>query len=95
VSFSVDHPADSINIAGTSYFGPLGWFEYDAPSDSGFNLIITCPRDEPFTIDLTGRSMGLPAAAGFHGYPADVIPTPASFANTTMVQRSYSYPSSK
>jgi hypothetical protein len=89
MSFSVDHPADSINIAGTSYVGPLGWFEYDAPSDSGFNLSITCPRDEPFTIDLTGRSMGLPAAAGFHGYPADVIPTPASFANTTMVQRSY------
>jgi len=80
---------------GTTWIGPLGWFDYEAPPDSGFNLIITCPRDAPFAIDLTGRTMGLPAAAGFHGYPADVIPTPASFANTTMVQRSYSYSSSK
>ena len=94
-SFSTDHPADSLYIAGTTWIGPLGWFDYEAPPDSGFNLIITCPRDAPFAIDLTGRTMGLPAAAGFHGYPADVIPTPASFANTTMVQRSYSYSSSK
>jgi hypothetical protein len=94
MSFSTDHPADSISIASETVEGPLGWLEYDAPSDSGFDLTITC-KPEPFTIDLTGRSMGLPAAAGFHGYPADVIPTPASFANTTMVQRSYSYPSSK
>jgi Peptidase family M28 len=94
MSFSPDHPADSMYIAGTSYIGPLGWFDYDAPPDSGFNLIITCQPGAPFTIDLTGRSMGLPAAAGFHGYPADVIPAPASFANTTMAQRSYTYSSS-
>ncbi len=95
VSFSADHPADSLYIAGTSYIGPLGWFEYEAPPDSGFNFIITCPPRAPFTIDLTGRSVGLPAAAGFHGYPADVIPSPATYANTTMVQRSYTYSSSK
>ena len=95
VSFSADHPADSLYIAGTSYIGPLGWFEYEAPPDSGFNFIITCPPGAPFTIDLTGRSVGLPAAAGFHGYPADVIPSPATYANTTMVQRSYTYSSSK
>jgi hypothetical protein len=95
VSFSPDHPADSIYIAGTNYIGPLGWFDYDAPPDSGFNLIITCQPGVPFTIDLTGRSMGLPAATGFHGYPPDVIPAPASFANTTMVERSYTYSSSK
>ena len=77
------------------YIGPLGWFEYEAPPDSGFNFIITCPPCAPFTIDLTGRSVGLPAAAGFHGYPADVIPSPATYANTTMVQRSYTYSSSQ
>jgi hypothetical protein len=95
VSFNPDHPADNVDIAGAGYSGPLGWFEYDAPPDSGFNLIISCPPGDPFTIDLTGRSVGLPAAAGFHGYPDDVIPAPASFANTTMVQRSYTYSSSK
>jgi hypothetical protein len=95
VSFSPDRPADSLDIAGASYSGPLGWFEYDAPPDSGFNIIIACSPGAPFTIDLTGRSVGLPAVGGFHGYPADVIPTAANFANTTMVQRSYTYPSSK
>ncbi len=95
VSFSPDHPAGSIDIAGASYTGPLGWFEYDAPPDSGFNLIIVCSPGAPFTIDLTGRSVGLPAVGGFHGYPTDVIPTAANFANTTMVRRSYTYPSSK
>jgi hypothetical protein len=89
MSFSADHPADSISIAGDTIPGPLGWFEYDAPSDQGFDLIISWPPSTPFTIVLTGRTMGLPAAAGFHGYPEDVIPTAASFANTTMVQRSF------
>jgi Peptidase family M28 len=95
MSFSADHPADSISIAGDNFPGPLGWLEYEAPPDQGFDIEITCPTTAPFTINLTGRTMGLLAAAGFHGYPEDVIPTPASFANTTMVQRSYSYPSSK
>ncbi len=89
MSFNPDHPADSVNIAGNEFPGPLGWLEYDAPSDQGFDLIVTCATATPFAIDLTGRTMGLPAAAGFHGYPDDVIPTAASFANTTMVQRSY------
>jgi hypothetical protein len=95
MSFSPGHPADSITITGNNLPGPLGWLEYDAPPDSGFDLIITAPSSSPFTIDLTGRTMGLPAAAGFHGYPEDVIPTAASYANTTMVQRSYIYSSSK
>jgi hypothetical protein len=89
MSFSADHPADSISINADNIPGPLGWLEYDAPPDQGFDLVITCTPAAPFTIDLTGRTMGLPAAAGFHGYPDDVIPTPASYANTTMVQRSY------
>lgn len=91
MSFSPDHPADSITITDKNLPGPIGWLEYDAPPDSGFDLIITSPPSTPFTIDVTGRTMGLPAAAGFHGYPEDVIPTAASFANTTMVQRSYKY----
>jgi hypothetical protein len=95
MSFSPDHPADGITVTDSQISGPLGWLEYDAPPDSGFDLIITCPPSTPFTIDLTGRTMGLPAAAGFHGYPEDVIPTAASYANTTMVQRSYLYSSTK
>ena len=91
ISFNPDHPADSIGIDDNEICGPLGWFEYDAPSDQGFDLIISCATATPFAIDLTARTMGLPAAAGFHGYPDDVIPTAASFANTTMVQRSYTY----
>ena len=105
MSFSADHPADSIDIADNEIAGlslsaipgpnfsaipgPLGWFEYDAPPDQGFDLIITSAPAAPFTIDLTGRTMGMPTGVGFHGYPDDVIPTAASYANTTMVQRSY------
>ncbi|HEV3412516.1 MAG TPA: M28 family peptidase [Puia sp.] len=91
MSFSIDNPAYSIQVGDSKSAGPLGWFEYEAPPHEGFDLIIACAPGQPFTIDLTARTMGLPAAAGFHGYPPDVIPTPASYANTTMVQRSYVY----
>lgn len=103
MSFHADHPADSMSVIrnpsplessipiGHSLSGPFGWLDYDAPPNTGFNLVITCVPHEPFTIDLTARTMGLPAAAGFHGYPDDVIPAPATFANTTMVQRSYTF----
>ena len=91
INFNLAHPADSIRIAGAQLSGRLGWLEYDAPPVEGFDLTLTCPPAQPFTLTVTGRTMGIPAATGFHGYPDDVIPTAASYANTTMVQRTYSW----
>jgi hypothetical protein len=65
--------------------------DYIAPPEEGLDVVISCKPGKPFTIDLTGRTMGLPARAGFQGYPDDVIPTAAGWANTTMVQRSYTF----
>jgi hypothetical protein len=107
INFTTDHPADSISIADAQLSGPLGWLEYIAPPANGFDFTIAChtasthssptphlqARDaaSTFTITVISRSMGLPTAAGFHGYPADVIPTAASYANTTTIQRVYTF----
>jgi hypothetical protein len=91
INFTTQEPADSISIAGANFSGPIGWLEYHAPPDDGFDFTLTCKPATPFSITVTDRRMGIPAGAGFHGYPDDVIPTPAFVANTTMVQRSYTF----
>ena len=73
------------------FSGPIGWLEYVNPGDNSFDLMITAPKGAPLTILATSRSMGLPAAAGFKGYPPNVIPFPGDLPNTTLVQQSFSF----
>jgi hypothetical protein len=91
LSFDPDHPPASIRIDGNDYRGPIGWLDYINPGNQGFDLLITAPRGTPLHILATDCSIGLPAAAGFKGYPSNVIPFPGPYANTTMVQWAYSF----
>jgi hypothetical protein len=89
--FDPDHPPTALRIDGTDYNGPVGWLDYTNPDSAGFDLLITIPRGTQLHIVATSRSMGLPAAAGFKGYPSDVIPFPGFYANMTMVERTYNF----
>lgn len=91
LSFDPEHPPTGIRINDQDYPGPIGWLDYINPDSSGFDLLVTTPKDAPLTISATGRTLGLPAAAGFKGYPSNVIPFPGALPNTTLVQRSFSF----
>ena len=90
-NFTHDEPADSLVIVAGHYPGPIEDLDYLAPSSDGFDVMISCKSGKPFLIDVTARTMGIPANVGFTGYPAGVIPAPAYWANTTWVQRSFSF----
>jgi len=90
-SFNPANPATAITVDGKTQNGPLGWMDVinPTPEPDGFDLIIACPAGKEFNVHLTARTLGLPAAAGFQGYPPDVIPFPGPYANTTMVMDQY------
>ncbi|HTR31299.1 MAG TPA: M28 family peptidase [Puia sp.] len=108
MSFSHDLPADGLTFPASHnaalptdhdatfpvnhLSGTFDRADFIAPPDDGFDMIISCKPGKPFSIDLTARTMGLPAGSGFRAYAADIIPTAASWANTTLVQRSYTFP---
>jgi len=91
LSFDPEHPPTAIRIDGNDYKGPIDALDYINPDSSGFELLIAMPRGTSLHIAATSRSLGLPAAAGFKGYPSNVIPFPGPYANTTMVQRTYDF----
>ena len=91
LTFDPANPPTAIAIDGKTFKGPLGWMDYINPGPDGFDLLITCPTGKDFNVHLIARSMGLPAAAGFNGYPADVIPFPGPYANTTMIMDTYKF----
>lgn len=88
-SFNPANPPSAIAIDGNTQSGPLGWMDFINPDPNGFDLTITCPVGKEFNVHLIARSIGLPAAAGFQGYPPDIIPFPGPYANTTMVMDQY------
>ena len=92
LSFDPANPPTAITIDGKTQKGPLGWMDYVNPGPDPFDLIITCEQGKEFNVHLIARSMDLPAAAGFHGYPPDVIPFPGPYANTTMIVTSMQTP---
>lgn len=91
LAFDPDHPPTAIRIDGKDYEGPVSRLDYINPDTSGFDLLITVPQGTKLHIVATSSALGLPAAAGFKGYPSDVIPFPGPYANTTMVQRTYDF----
>ncbi|HEV2482616.1 MAG TPA: hypothetical protein VGS79_23285, partial [Puia sp.] len=91
LSFDPYHLPTAIRIDGKDYKGPIGRLDYVNPGNQEFELLITVPRGTKLHIVATSSSLGLPTAAGFKGYPPDVIPFPGPYANTTMVQRTYDF----
>jgi len=91
LSFDPDHLPTAIRIDGKDYKGPIDLLDYINPDSSGFQLLITLPRGTRPHLVAASRTRGLPAAAGFKGYPSDVIPFPGPYANTTMVERTFNF----
>ena len=58
---------------------------------NGYQVRLNCATGRPFHLSITDRRPGLPEAAGFKGYPEDVIPGTGRRNHTTAVKKSFAF----
>jgi len=67
------------------------WLMYKGITAAGLDLQLQLSTKDSARIDVLSRSIGLPAGAGFKGFPPGVIPGPENYSNATIAVKKFSF----